>query len=840
MQGDKVTAKIGGNLHIETLQEKETYEEKNTSAGFDLSWDIRAGKFSKPTFGLSAGRGTIDSHYRSARGQSGIFAGKDGFDIYVEKNTDLKGAVIASEADAGKNRLSTGTFSFSDLENGADYSAKDYGISVQTQRKRQLTGKIHSETGELEATEVQELNIHPSVSIPLRGHASSTTKSAVAAGAIDIRENPGQDISALDRDMQNTLNELDRIFHRSDIKEKQEWIGILSSEGYRMIGDYSLWHYKEAIKEAAKHEKGSEAYKKAMKEADRWQDGGAYKTMLHASFGGLLSSFSGASFSAGAITGTVNELMIKELQNIKSPELKQAFSLIAGAAIGKMAGDSPWTEAAIAEQATQNNFLIHEYQVKMAYALKEALDSGDHQRILNVVAYFAALSSYSMKHPTRAEQLDWVLLNGPIEPLLLKQLMRIDNPNDSIHASDMINDALNRIVTSTYGWEATLLANLYFSRLENGFYQHDGFTIPDEAFHRLEWEQPRLLQKIYAQEMAKLAATEPKEYVQRVYQNGGYWNDSGILVDNGEERPYFLQRGDYEYQYNHLPIAGHFPDGTPYIRAEKGDGAMADWPVWSAPRAEIRNPSNAKIHESLDILGYVPGLGTATGLADSAVYLIEKDYPNAALAAVTSIPGAKYAKLGGKIREILPSLTAVEKLAKEKALLGTAGKFKDAALENGYLAYIARKNQQGKPPRDRIDWKEAYDYWLHDSPMARGNAFNNTANKKEWYPYNEIHLTNGKRLDSYDPVKGEIVSRKATDLEMIDMKTFERYLKELRDKYPPGTKIRSNTHPKIDGQELHGKQILEIPASNKNFERIDEYIAKAEKEYGIEIRFREE
>jgi hypothetical protein len=50
--------------------------------------------------------------------------------------------------------------------------------------------------------------------------------------------------------------------------------------------------------------------------------------------------------------------------------------------------------------------------------------------------------------------------------------------------------------------------------------------------------------------------------------------------------------------------------------------------------------------------------------------------------------------------------------------------------------------------------------------------------------------------------------------------TFERYLKELRDKYPPGTKIRSNKYPKIDGQHLQGKQILEIPASNKNFEGI--------------------
>ena len=54
VQGDKVMAKIGGNLNIETLQEKETYEEKNTSAGFDLSWDINLGKFSKPTIGLSA------------------------------------------------------------------------------------------------------------------------------------------------------------------------------------------------------------------------------------------------------------------------------------------------------------------------------------------------------------------------------------------------------------------------------------------------------------------------------------------------------------------------------------------------------------------------------------------------------------------------------------------------------------------------------------------------------------------------------------------------------------------------------------------------------------------
>ena len=58
-----------------------------------------------------------------------MIAGKGGFDIYVEKNTGLKGAAIASEATAEKNRLSTGTFSFSDLENGADYSSKSIGAA---------------------------------------------------------------------------------------------------------------------------------------------------------------------------------------------------------------------------------------------------------------------------------------------------------------------------------------------------------------------------------------------------------------------------------------------------------------------------------------------------------------------------------------------------------------------------------------------------------------------------------------------------------------------------------------------------------------------------------------
>lgn len=169
------------------------------------------------------------------------------------------------------------------------------------------------------------------------------------------------------------------------------------------------------------------------------------------------------------------------------------------------------------------------------------------------------------------------------------------------------------------------------------------------------------------------------------------------------------------------------------------------------------------------------------------------------------------------------------------------GKFIDELLEADYQKYLTRKSKQGKAPKDRLEWKESRDYWLNDSPMARGNEFNRKAEKNNWYQYNEVHLENGKRLDSYDAVKGEIVSRKATDLESIELSTFESYLKEMKNKYSAGIKIRSDKYKKqLDGKILEGKQILEIPESNKNFSQLQEYIDFAKNKYNIEIRLRPE
>ena len=172
--------------------------------------------------------------------------------------------------------------------------------------------------------------------------------------------------------------------------------------------------------------------------------------------------------------------------------------------------------------------------------------------------------------------------------------------------------------------------------------------------------------------------------------------------------------------------------------------------------------------------------------------------------------------------------------------LDDAGKFVDNVLESDYQKYLQRKTKEGKVPKDRLEWEEARNYWLNDSPIARGNNFNKKAVTERWYPYDEIHLSNGKRLDSYDDVAGEIISRKATDLNSIQLSTFESYLKEMKSKYSPGTIIRSNKYPEIDGLELTGKQILELPSSNQSLSNIQEYIDLAMNKYGIELRFRGE
>ena len=380
-QGEKITAKIGGNLNIETLQEKENYEEQNKSAGFGFSWGVKAKdkqtstkstgqtqnppttnaanstpkpngtqvtsptgrKFFAPNIAGNWNKGNIDSHYRSARTQAGFYAGSGGFDIYVEKNTDLKGGVIASEASPDKNHLSTGTLTFSDLKNEADYSAKSIGASYHKY------GNYDNMSEDEQDKVYNTKGLAPVLPMPVVGSADSTTKSAVAPATIDIRENPTQDISALSRDTVNALNELGRIFDKQTMEERQELAAVFGEEAFRLLHN--------------------------MKD-----DGSVGKIAAHAAVASILSQITGNGFTSGAAGAGLNEALIKSLKGL-DPGLAQMISGLLGAAAAKVAGGNALAGASAAISGTKWNLLSKADYDEMTRRLDNAETDAERQAI---------------------------------------------------------------------------------------------------------------------------------------------------------------------------------------------------------------------------------------------------------------------------------------------------------------------------------------------------------------------------------------------------------------------------------------------------------------------------
>ncbi|RMH34833.1 MAG: DUF4157 domain-containing protein [Nitrospirae bacterium] len=119
-----------------------------------------------------------------------------------------------------------------------------------------------------------------------------------------------------------------------------------------------------------------------------------------------------------------------------------------------------------------------------------------------------------------------------------------------------------------------------------------------------------------------------------------------------------------------------------------------------------------------------------------------------------------------------------------------------------------------------------------------GNVFNTLA---RWgYPMNEVPLrTRAGRLvwlDSYNPVSGEIVSRKWIQLGRVDYWRALEVVQELRVKYPSGALVADTPKARALGlanQKIRGQLILEVPPQT---EPIPEGVLQYARERGIIIR----
>ena len=305
LSGEKVTGNVGGDLNIESKQDSNSYKETNKSVGVSI------GLGSNKAVSGSASIGKIDSNYKSVTDQSGIYAGTEGFDINVGENTDLKGGIIFSEAEKDKNKISTGTLTFEDIRNKADYKAGGAGIKVNKNND----------------ADYNEKGITPDIGMPASGEAESTTKATISKGTIEIRdkENQKQDINKLNRDTQNSLNKLGEIFDKTKIEERQELANLFGELAYNEI------HYMDGSNEQ--------------------------KALYHAVVGGIMSKLTGGDFLAGATAAGINKLVIEEVKKAANydPDKMQWVSAALGAVVAEFVSGNPQAGGSVAASGTKNN-----------------------------------------------------------------------------------------------------------------------------------------------------------------------------------------------------------------------------------------------------------------------------------------------------------------------------------------------------------------------------------------------------------------------------------------------------------------------------------------------------
>lgn len=359
--GEKITAEVGRDLTITSLQDTDEYhsQQKSVSGGASFTFGSMTGSAS-----LSINKSKTDSDYASVGEQSGLFAGDKGFDITVGNHTQLGGAVIASTATADKNLLDTGSLGWSDINNEAQYSASSQG----------LAGGFSSEKNN-KGERVNGGGVVPVIGVKSSGDASGTTQSAIAAGSIVIRdsEKQTQDIAGLSRDTDNANGHIDKIFDEKKIAEQQELAAVFGQMANSAAGDLG--------------------------EAMGWGPNSPEKAAIHGVIGAIQASFGGGNALAGGLAGMSSEAFSQmvdtylsnntQLDRNERGAITQWAATLSGSAIDGIIGGMTGAQsgAAVSLDAERYNRQLHPDEV----ARIQQLSGGDKDKEARLKAAACAL-----------------------------------------------------------------------------------------------------------------------------------------------------------------------------------------------------------------------------------------------------------------------------------------------------------------------------------------------------------------------------------------------------------------------------------------------------------------
>lgn len=403
--GNKVLANVGGDLLIKSEQDTNEYKSKQQQASLTLATGSGSGG--------SYSQQKVNSSYTSVTEQSGIQAGHGGFDIAVGGNTKLVGGAIASTADASLNRLSTDSLTVEDLQNKAEY--KTSGVSVA------------GGTGSSMAS------VAIGTGLSMLGNASdsssSTTKSDIASGSIQIRSGDVSALAGLDRSATELQQSgLKEIFDQKKIEDQKELMALAGAVGFRAAGDIASSMQQRALREyaAASSNKDQKGMADAQAKMDSWGDGGLNKTLLHGLTGAAVAVLGGGDVAGGVLAAAGAERAklamaeyLRDKEIPKDSETYRALMELGSAAIGGALGGVAGANTALA--GDQFNRQLHPDEVKWikdnaaGFAYQQGISEESAKQILLIEAasYVDATIQSALKDvPMNAAAVEFLRTNN--------------------------------------------------------------------------------------------------------------------------------------------------------------------------------------------------------------------------------------------------------------------------------------------------------------------------------------------------------------------------------------------------------------------------------------------
>ncbi|WP_232357076.1 hemagglutinin repeat-containing protein [Burkholderia contaminans] len=427
--GKQVVADVGGNLNVESLQDKDHYDSKQQSAGVSVSVCVPPFCYGgSSSAAANFNQQKMHSDYAAVGEQSGIKAGDGGFQVNVKGNTDLKGGVIASSDKAvqdGVNSLTTATLTHSDIENHASYDASSIGLSggvggqIGKDQKGTATN-VNPVSGTTLPKGDGGLQVAPPVALSASGDANSTTKSGISGGAITITDGAKQQqltgqtaaeaVASVNRDTSNTGGALAPIFDKDKIQAGFD----ITSQFINQAGTFVANRAAEAdaAKAAANNpnltpEERADAQQRADELNANWGPSGTYRqvlTALSVAAGGNVTGGLGQ-FAQNATVAYLQELganQVKQIaDNLGSEDARAALHAIVGCA-GAAAGSQSCGAGAIGAATSSVLGSLLAPSTNMSASEREARDN----LVASLVAGVAAVSGQNVATATGAGKIE--------------------------------------------------------------------------------------------------------------------------------------------------------------------------------------------------------------------------------------------------------------------------------------------------------------------------------------------------------------------------------------------------------------------------------------------------